>query len=327
MADQFIIAEAAQGYEGDPMIARLLVRAAAKAGADAVKFQIIYADDVAVSHYQYYELFRQLEMSAQEWGDVRDTAREFGISFYTDISGPRSLDIADKLDVDGVKIHSTCFFESPLLDWALSANVPALLSVGGIAEDEVKSLIAERGLAGSQLATIMHGYQAEPTPTDKNALARIPRLRDIYGIDIGFMDHADGAGPDTISLSAMALALGVRVFEKHITLDRALELEDYVSALPPSDFANYVSAIRRLAGAMGSAAGAQLEEERIYRNKALKRVVATRHLSAGTSIAAADVTLLRPAVQDGLFDLRHAVGRTLKRAVDVGTPIFDDDLR
>ena len=59
----FIIAEAAQGYEGNPEIAKLLVIAAAKAGADAIKFQIIYADDIAVPNYQYYNLFKQLDIA------------------------------------------------------------------------------------------------------------------------------------------------------------------------------------------------------------------------------------------------------------------------
>ncbi len=60
-----IIAEAAQGYEGNVTQARLLARAAARAGADAVKFQLVYADELATPDYQYYDLFRNLEMPAE----------------------------------------------------------------------------------------------------------------------------------------------------------------------------------------------------------------------------------------------------------------------
>ena len=65
-----IIAEAAQGFEGDPLLARLLVRAAARAGADAVKFQLVYADEIATPSYKYYDLFKKLEMPAACWKDV-----------------------------------------------------------------------------------------------------------------------------------------------------------------------------------------------------------------------------------------------------------------
>jgi len=63
----FIIAEAAQGFEGDPLLARLLVQAAARAGADAVKFQLVYADEIATPEYKYYDLFKKLEMPATCW--------------------------------------------------------------------------------------------------------------------------------------------------------------------------------------------------------------------------------------------------------------------
>ena len=67
-----IIAEIAQGYEGDASQARLLARGAVRAGADAVKFQLVYADEIAVPDYQYYDLFRTLEMPQSDWRDVAD---------------------------------------------------------------------------------------------------------------------------------------------------------------------------------------------------------------------------------------------------------------
>ena len=61
-----VIAEAAQGFEGDPFVARLLVKAAAAGHADMVKFQLVYADELATPEYAYYGLFKQLEMADQD---------------------------------------------------------------------------------------------------------------------------------------------------------------------------------------------------------------------------------------------------------------------
>ena len=140
------------------------------------------------------------------------------------------------------------------------------------------------------------------------------------------MDHADGAGSKTAALSAMALALGVTVFEKHITLDRSLELEDYVSALAPSDFAAYVSELRRLADAMGSDAFELIAEEHSYRDKACKRVLAVRDLAAGTVLDPADVRLCRPVEPAGLYRCDDAIGRTLRVAVTKNAPICEETL-
>jgi N,N'-diacetyllegionaminate synthase len=67
-----IIAELAQGFEGKPEQARLLLKAAAAAGADAAKFQLVYADELATPDYKYYELFRSLEMDDAIWAGLSD---------------------------------------------------------------------------------------------------------------------------------------------------------------------------------------------------------------------------------------------------------------
>lgn len=328
MAEPFIIAEAAQGYEGSAEVARLLVRAAAAAGADAVKFQIVFADDLAVPGYQYYDLFRALEMSFEEWKSVRDEAERRGVAFYADILGPRSAELAAALRLDGAKIHSTCFFENELIAHVLDTIPTVLLSVGGIEPAEAVEMAKRYRLAERGGVTVMYGYQAEPTPLDQNNLARIPAMREMLGLDVGFMDHVDGSGPDVITLSAVALGLGVTRFEKHITLDRTLEMEDFPSALGVGEFSGYVQALRRLAGAVGSPALELVEAERTYRGRALKRLVAARDLSAGHTIQPGDVVLLRPAqpAPEAMLQVADAVGRGLRVSLARHTPITTDML-
>ena len=319
----FIIAEAAQGYEGNPEIAKLLLTAAAKANADAVKFQIIYADDIAVPNYQYYNFFKSLEMSLDDWRSIRALATDLNIEFYADISGPKSADLGSKLSLDGAKIHSTCFYETPLFDWCLTQEFPLLISIGGI---EIPEAIKKLSQYPKDKFIIMHGYQAEPTPTGKNVLNRIPLLRHKFGTEVGFMDHSDGEGPDTLSISAMALAIGVRIFEKHITLDRALKLEDHISALTPTMFSKYVKSLHRLTEALGKDSENLGAEETLYKEKALKRVLAARKINKGKTLSKEDVKLLRPAENGGAYDPRLIIGKTINRSVDVNQPIDERDI-
>ena len=82
-----IIAELAQGFEGKPEQTRLLLVAAAKAGADVAKYQLVYADELATPDYQYYELFKSLEMTDQDWLDLADYAGELELGLDRGAAG------------------------------------------------------------------------------------------------------------------------------------------------------------------------------------------------------------------------------------------------
>ena len=332
MSSIYIIAEAAQGYlpltgdTGSADIALLLVKAAAAAGADAVKFQVVYVDELAQPGNVHYDIFRRLEMPEPDWRRVRTYAREAGIDFLADVFGARSLEVARGIGVDGIKLHSTSFFDHDLVREVLALGCPAYFSLGGIEMRELESFIERHRLRSRKDVVLLYGFQAEPTPLERNNLARVPVLSARTALPIGFMDHTDGAGPDTIAVSILALSLGVRVFEKHVTLDRELEIEDYVSALEPARLRDYVQTLRRLETALGSADLDLTDAERTYRDKAVKRTVAGRSLAAGTRLAAADISLIRPTVARGAVDPDQLVGRTLRVAVAHGEPIAPEDV-
>ena len=327
LGEPFVVAEAAQGYEGDPALARLLVRGAAAAGADAVKFQIVFAGDLAAPDYVHFDLFTQLEMTEADWRRVRDDARDKGLEFFADIFGSQSLALAKSLGVDGIKIHSTCFFDDALIAEVAAMPVRLLLSIGGIEMEELREAVARHRLVDRPHETvIMYGFQAEPTPLASNHLRRIPAIAKATGLEVGFMDHSEGQGDYAISLSAVALGLGARVFEKHISLDHALALEDHISALTPTGFADYVTAMADLTQALGDDIPALSEDERAYRGRALKRVVAVRDIAAGDVLREEDVVLLRPAAEEGLFRPGDAIGRSAKRSIAAGAPVRSGDL-
>ena len=317
----YIIAEAAQGFEGSVEIACLLVRGAATAKSHAIKFQLVYANELCEKGYQYYELFKQLEMTTNEWQSVRDLAKESGLDFIVDVFGPKSLEVGRKIDCDGFKLHSTTFFDNDLSNAVLELNKPTYISVGGIEPDEIDSFIERNNLRSKDNVSILYGFQAEPTPIGANNLARISILRERTGLNVGFMDHSDGAGDYAFTLSAMALGMGVSLFEKHITLDHALKLEDYVSALPPHDFSRYVKMLSDLSLAQGSSAIELSEAEQVYRSKAVKRVVAAHSLESGKVLTREDIRLSRPAVPGGAYKPEQVINRQIKKSISEGQPI------
>ncbi len=326
-----LIAEAAQGYEGNPTLARLLARAAIRAGADAVKFQLVYADEIATPGYQYYDFFRTLEMPPAAWQAVVDEVHQAKRRFYFDVFGERSLREAHALGADGVKIHSTDFFNAPLVRLALELMPRVFVSFGGIALDELETFLQTHRIPPQGKACLMYGFQADPTPVELNNLSRLAALRKYFpGYSFGFMDHTDGSSEEALTLPLLALPLGVSCIEKHVGLDRALQLEDYISALSPEQFQVFVQRIRRLEPALGTDRLELTPTEREYRQKAVKSVVAVRALVQGTVITSGDLSLkrvARAAASTPLHRLEDAVGRTIAVDVQHNQPVTEEMVR
>jgi N,N'-diacetyllegionaminate synthase len=287
-----IIAEIAQGYEGNPTLAELLVKGAIIANADAIKIQLVFADELCIPTYPYYNLFKSLEMDEKIWLRLVDSVHQKGKRIYFDIYGEYSLELARKLGADGVKISTTDFYNIPLFKKAASSFDTLFISIGGIPIEDVDAMLQRCTLP--KHITLMHGFQAEPTATEDNNLLRISSLRARFpGISIGFMDHSQGSMPEAFYLPLVALGLGVSCIEKHITLDYSLEIEDYISALSVDRFSEFVKIIRSIEIALGSAKLSLTDKEVEYKKRAGKVLVSTRALSKGTCIAETDIAMKR----------------------------------
>jgi len=325
-----ILAEAAQGFEGNPRQALLLARAAATGGADLVKFQLVYADELALPGYRYYDLFRSLEMTDADWQAVRSEAeaRKIGLAF--DVFGPRSLQLALTLKARVVKIHATDFFNDELVREVLTKAPEVHLSLGGIRADELTRFFDKHSALPLDKIVLMGGYQAEPTPIGVNNLARLGQLRERFPRQrVGWMDHADGAADEARWLGVLAVPFGISVLEKHITLARPLELEDGISAFDPAAFREYVARVRVAEQAVGQPSLELTADEAAYRRRALKSVVATTDLRGGQAVPATALTLKRAVLTEGRYPLQQlerAIGRKLVHDVAAGAALYEDDV-
>ncbi len=326
-----IIAEIAQGYEGRPHYCELYVRAAAKAGADAVKFQIVYADDVAEPGYQYYDFYKTLEMDVSVWKGIKLQAEQLGIHLFVDVSGDRALEVVDVIKPHGIKIHSSNFFNRDLIRKVFSMAPQIFISIGGVTEDEIRDLLSELDV-GDQLSrlTLLYGFQSEPTPVEKSCLNRLPLLKETFpAVKIGYLDHAPGDSEDQINISLMAMALGADCIEKHLTLNRYLEVEDYVSALEPAEFFAYVKTVRRLEAALGESDMRLSKDELRYRDKSVKKLIAKHDLQKGNILSQDDFVLKRTASVgefQGFHDPRELIGCRLIADVKQGAAIVSENL-
>jgi N,N'-diacetyllegionaminate synthase len=327
-----IVAEVAQGFEGRPEQARLLMKAAAAAKADAVKYQLVYADELATPDYKHFDLFRSLEMDDAVWEDLAETAKKSGIRLYVDVFGSRSLQLADRLGLSAIKLHPTDTSNIGFLEEVAASRVPAiLLGAGGALARELE--VALRILSEKRVVVLL-GFQSYPTPTGANQLSRVSLLADRFkakrNVQIGFADHASPESALRYALAANAIGLGARVIEKHLTLGRVMQLEDHESALNPDEFAEFCDVLRGCAAAFGDAVPSDdfgmSAEELGYRKTIRRSVVTSMDLPAGTSLAPAHFRLKRCDSDRALSDIDAACGKNLTRALAKNTPLTPDDI-
>ncbi len=276
-----ISAEIGTSHGGNREKARQLIDAAAAAGADSVKFQWVYAQEILHPNtglvnlpggaIPLYERFQQLEVPVAFFQEVRDYARSKGCQFICSPFGLQSLEELAALAPDAIKIASPELNHQPLLQRLAEIRrtqasqgqtpVPVILSSGvstladieralNILADE--SLVTESsGLqtgegnvrrADLQGITLLHCITAYPAPAEEYNLRVLQNLAGIFGVEVGVSDHS----LDPQLVPVLAAACGARFIEKHITLSRETDGLDDPVALEPQQFAQMVAQVRRM---------------------------------------------------------------------------------
>lgn len=324
MSKPFIIAEIAQGYEGQERLVDFYLKAASFSGADAIKFQIFFADELALKDYKHYSLFKSLELPFAVWKKAVSTAHESGLEFYSDVFGLDSFQKLDEIGTDGYKIHSTDINNFPLLKRVARTKKKIFLSTGGCEQSEIREALK---VLDSSRVTLMYGFQAEPTAIKDNHLNRIKTLKSVFNMPVGFQDHTLGESPLALQAPLVALGLGVELIEKHLTLSRAAEIEDYISALEPHEFKRWASEIKEMYPILGMEEWRLTENETAYRTKVKRAVCSRKPLRKGTVLGLEDIALKRTDAKNALYGLSEVIGKTVKRTVPANAVIEKRFLR
>jgi sialic acid synthase SpsE len=236
------------------------------------------------------------------------------------------LEVAKNIGADGVKLSTTEFYNNRLFDAALSAFDIIYVSVGGLPVEDIDDKLSSLDSVAAKKICLMYGFQAEPTPLDQNNLLKLKLFKEKYPLyRIGFMDHSDGGLEQAFHLPLVALGVGVDVIEKHITLDRELEIEDFVSGLTPSWFAEFVELIRQYEQVLGEESLKLSVQEEEYRSKAVKSVVAVKPIQAGGLITEESIALKRssiPITENSVFDIDAVIGKKVKVDIEAHAPIL-----
>lgn len=343
-----IIAEAGVNHNGSPDTALRLVKAAAAAGADVVKFQIFSADALAtpeapLAAYQarndpdqtnQLEMLRALELPGESYSAILACCRECGIAFLATPFDTESLRfMVEKLGVASIKIGSGELTNGPLLFAAARTGRRIILSTGMATLDEVRASLqvlacgyAEAGQepdgahfqaayeaeAGQRAlrekVTLLHCTTEYPAPFDEINLRAMETLRGTFGLPVGLSDHSLGT-----AVPIAAAALGATVIEKHFTLDCGQPGPDHRASLDPSDFAGMARAVRQVEQALGACDKQPTVSEKKNVALARKSLVAARDIHRGERFTPDNITAKRPGSGTSPMRYWEWLGKTAAR--------------
>jgi len=310
-----IIAEIAQGFEGSLKQSKLFIKAASSANADAVKFQLVYADEICTKEYKYYKLFKSLEMSNKDWNEINDYANQLKIDFIVDVFGYKSLKTAEKLRLNAVKIHATDLTNIDLIKKVSSSKInTVILGVGGAYINEIEDVIK---ILHNKKLEILLGFQGYPTEVKDNNISRISYVSDKVSkihndFTIGFAAHPKEEDYKDI-ISITAIGAGAKIIEKHLTLGKIMKIEDYESALNPDEFHDFVNKVKSSYLAYGgdNNPDSLSDAEENYRNFARKDIVASKEIKKNTIIAKHHTELKRSGNKNAIKILNDVIGKKL----------------
>jgi len=261
-----IIAELGTSHGGDLVKARELIAAAAEAGADCVKCQIVFADEILhpktgmVSlprgEISLFSAFKKLERDQDFYREMKNEAENRGLLFLATPFGPKSAALLKNLGPKAVKIASPELNYTSLLETAASWGVPVYLSTGvstlGDIENAIEIIQAAFPVGDQpkkkQKITLLHCVTAYPAPPEDYNLRILPNLAGIFGLPVGLSDHS----LDPVLVPALGTALGAAALEKHFCLSRDDPGLDDPIALDPAAFGKMVRAVRRAASMASS---------------------------------------------------------------------------
>ncbi|MCX7029336.1 MAG: N-acetylneuraminate synthase family protein, partial [Spirochaetes bacterium] len=242
-----VVAELGTGHLGSPKHARELVDAAAEAGADCAKFQLVYADeilhplsgavDLPTGRVELYQRFRELELPVSFFAELKRYVESKGLLFLCSPFGLRSARELRSLGVAALKIASPELNHLPLLEEAAGYGLPLLLSSGVSTLADIERALA---VTGRERVVLLHCVTAYPAPEDEYNVSLLANLHAVFGVEVGLSDHS----LDPVLVPALAVLHGARVVEKHFTLSRGGSGLDDPIALEPGPFARMVRGIR-----------------------------------------------------------------------------------
>lgn len=329
----FIVAEMSGNHNGSLKLAVDTIKAAKKAGADAIKLQTYTADTLTLdcdspdfmanpkglwAGQRLYDVYK-VAYTPWEWHkELFHVAKEEGLVCFSSPFDNTAVDLLKELDCPMFKIASPEIVDVGLIEYAAKTGKPIILSTGIATEDDMQLAIDTCRNAGCDDITLLKCTTAYPTPLEVCNLSMIPDFAERFNVKAGLSDHTMGWIAPVV-----ATTLGATMIEKHFIIDRNLGGVDSAFSMSQDEFSEMVKYVRDAEKCIGSVSY-EPTESMIAGRRAARSLYVAEDVKAGDVITEKNVRSVRPGFGLHPKYLSQILGKKVKCNLTKGTRFLLD---
>ena len=330
----FVIAELSANHNGSLATAIETIRAAKRAGADAIKFQTYTADTLTLDcdesdfvikggtiwdgkklHDLYKEAYTPWEWHAQ----LFDVAKEEGLICFSSPFDKTAVDFLETLHCPIYKIASFEITDIPLIEYVAKKGKPIIISTGIASYEDIHLAVESCRKVGNNNITLLKCTSSYPAPVAEANLAMMQQLAIDFKVKIGLSDHTLGS-----TVPVIATALGAEVIEKHFILDRSIGGPDATFSMNEIEFTAMVKAIREAEVAVGITSY-ELSPKQVAGKDFSRSLYVAEAINKGEIITESTIRSVRPGFSLHPKHLPEILGKTATRDLKKGERITLSD--
>jgi len=314
----YIIAEIGSNHDNDKSRALEMIRRAAHAGANAVKFQLFRAERIAANidlpearlsdqfakfGSRVYDLYKNMELPYSWLDELKTCCSDNGVDFLATPFDEKSADRLVEIGVPAIKIASFEITHIPLLKHIGTLGLPIMLSTGMANINEIRTAVDALKTAGEDRIVLFHCGIGYPSPFDSVHLRCMETLRETFHCPVGYSDHTEG-----VVVPIAAVAMGAALFEKHITMEGS-HSPDHDFAIETGEFATMVEAMRQCEAALGSPVKKVQENELPHLRRGRRSLFVIKDVKAGEFFTSENLAVLRPGTGLPPVEFENILGK------------------
>jgi pseudaminic acid synthase len=331
----FIVAELSANHNGSLETAVKTIRAARRAGADAIKLQTYTADTMTIDSdkddfvvkgtiwngMNLYNLYKQA-YTPWEWHEsLFKVAAEEGLICFSTPFDKTSLDFLKKLNPPAYKIASFEITDVPLIESVAATGKPVILSTGIASHADIELALESCRKMNNHNIALLKCTSSYPAPVEEANMIMIQDMADRYGVITGLSDHTIGW-----TVPVVATCFGAKIIEKHFIIDRSIGGPDASFSMNEQEFTQMVTAIREAEKAIGKV-DYNLTEKQTKGREFCRSLYAVKDIDLGETITEENVRSIRPGFGLHPKFLREIIGKPSSKKISKGTPIHLKDFK
>jgi pseudaminic acid synthase len=331
----YIIAELSTNHLNNFKIVEKTIEAAAKAGVNALKLVTLTPETMTINSDKpdfiinanskwdgrtFYDLYSETSMKYEWHEKIIDLAKNYNLDCFSTPYDITAAEFLKSLNMPAYKIASFEITDTNLIRKVASYKKPVILSTGIATKDEIEDAINACIAADNNEVILLKCTSGYPAPFEELNLKAIHTFKEDFDVIVGLSDHTLG-----IEVPIAAVALGAKVIEKHIILDRSLGGPDAHFSLEPSEFASLVRSIRNIEKSLGD--GSYFLSEASKNSRVFSRsLYIVKNVRRGEIITEDNVRSIRPGYGMKPKYLNNILGKRFNADYEKGTRMTEDKI-